>query len=64
MVQWLRLCVPNIVGLGSIPCQGTIVVPHAATKNVLGAAKSSIGTTKRSHVLQQRPKILLATTKT
>ena len=23
MVQWLRLCVPNAVGSGSIPSQGT-----------------------------------------
>ena len=64
VVQWLRLHVPNTVGLGSIPCQGTIVVPHAAAKNVLGATKSSVGTAKRSCVLQQRPKILLAATKT
>ena len=38
VVQWLRLCVPNAGGLGSIPGQGTrshlskLKIPHAATK--------------------------------
>ena len=32
VVQWLRLCTPNVGGPGSIPGQG-IKIPHATTKS-------------------------------
>ena len=32
MVQWLRLPAPNAGGPGSIPLQGTRLIPHVTTK--------------------------------
>ena len=40
MVQWLRLCAPNAVGLGSIPGQGTRSHMHATTKILCAATKT------------------------
>lgn len=44
MVQWVKLCVPNCRGLGSIPGRRTrshipqLRNAHATTKKILGAA--------------------------
>ena len=45
MIQWLRLCIPNIEGLGLIPVLGT--TPHMMQlKLLLAATKTYAGTDK------------------
>ena len=62
VVQWLRLHISNEGAPGLIPSWG--VRSHMLQSEFLCCNLSSYAATKRSHMLQQRLKILHATTKT
>ena len=42
VVQWVRLCTPNVGSLGLIPGQGTRSHMHATTKSSLSITKDPV----------------------
>ena len=50
MVQWLRLCVPNAEGLGSIPGQGTR--SHMTQLRVCMSQPKILSTMTKTHYSQ------------